>query len=289
MSEVPPPPIGRDLPIKQPDFNKPVEKLEQITEASKLVLFNCYAIKSRVKHPFSVIYKEYIAQYLGENTGMSYWLFLYEREPEITSKWKAFNDIDNGDTNVRRMVKETFDGAYEHIKKRTSNLDKPQESEPTEHFKISKDGTKYTNVVVIDLKTYMVKDFNPNADSIAIYELGYGGDMISAKVSPEIATFQLNAARSIARPISNDPIPSNVASRIKHIKTARPHTAKSEIPVLPDVLAQNVNRFLAKPPSPPNGGKTTRKIKPRMRHRTRKPKHSRRYKRRNHRKSRRRV
>jgi hypothetical protein len=59
---------------------------------------------------------------------------------------------------------------------------------------------------------------------------------------------------------------------------------------LPDVVAEFALDDPKQKTTPLDGGKTTRKIKPRMRHRTRKPNHSRRYKRRgNQRKSRRRV
>jgi len=245
-----PPIIGKDLPFKQPDFNKPIDELEQITEPSKLVLFKCYAIKNRTSNDIYNESKDFIGQYLGRVDNETIWILLYERGDTEDSKWKKFEN-----TIFIKVFSMDIDYITTKLRDGLNEEQKLKLEEAIKHFKLT-DVFGFANLVMINNgNDIFAKTKTPNRihmyGEISIYELGYGGDMISATVSPENATSQLNAARFMAMPISKKHLSSKMLNRIGEIKTGREYSTKTEFPVLPNVLSSKVNSYLAADHPPP--------------------------------------
>ena len=281
-----PPPIGMDLPLHKFDFTKPVNELTQIRSEDNLKIYMYYIIKHNNSSIYSEI-KDYIGQYLGKIDHNFIWLLLYEKDPSDPSKWKP---IEN--TKMNQLLKWNIENIMNTLGKDISEDEKLKLQEAQQHFNLENEYL-YSNLVMIDdiydiFAKEKTQDTIERFGEIAFYELGYGGDDISATVSPdmlsEIGLLIDHLGYEVKPPLTHGNTPIETVRKLKEQKE---NTTQK---LLPDGVRNNIFEFTFGDPKDRRGGKTTRKIKPRICHRTRKPKHSRRYKRRgNQRKSRRRV
>jgi len=237
--------------------------------------------------------KDYIGQYLGRVGPNLIWLLLHERDPNKPSIWKAITD-----TKLTTLMKWNIDNIMNTLGEDINEEETKKLEEAQQYFQ-KKNAYLYSNLVMINdvydiFAQHKTQDTINKFGEISIYELGYGGDSISATVTPGMVSeinWLIDHLGYKSKPYVE--LGNTAREMVRNLKLQHEATI---VKSLPDGVRRNIADYVSTPrdltprEKKPGGGKTTRKIKPRMRHRTRKPNHSRRYKRRgNQRKSRRRV